>query len=207
MRRFFLRLRVGFQDVAGPLPGLAPAVEFAADGLVGETRPGPAEEFLPQQGHGPIHRPVPASLRRGGQELPEQGPRRPGPGAGAARARRVVQGGGVVVAAVVRHPVVDGPSRHPQRPGHPGHGLPPVDAEDGEQAAVDAGLAGVPQLAPQALALCRSQLHTRIVHGLSPPREHHTRLGSTVQKLLRTCLATNHCSPPTWLDLSKAPIS
>jgi hypothetical protein len=63
--------------------------------------------------------------------------------------------------------------------------------------AIDASFAGTSQFAPQATPLSSRQLHTRLVHDMPPRREQHTRPGSTVQKLLRTCLGAGRCDRRT----------
>lgn len=72
---------------------------------------------------------------------------------GPSRAGAFLQGGGVVVAQVGGQPVVDGAGRHPQPGRDRSDGLSRGDFEDGQGAAVDAGLLRGVQLPLQVASL------------------------------------------------------
>jgi hypothetical protein len=153
MRRFFLALGVRLEVVARPLPDVIAAPQRPADGVVGGALVGDEFEYLAQQGHRPAGGRVAEVLGRDGEEGFEQvflvliEQRLP------AAARFVGQRGGVAVAQVRRDPAVDALAGDTEHAGDVRSGAPEVELQDGEGAAVEAGIRGVGELTAEPLPL------------------------------------------------------
>jgi len=146
MRRFFLALGVGVEDVARPLPGVAQVTQPPADRRLGEARPTPALQVLLQQRDGPFDRPVAEVIRPPLERGGEVGPEFVRPRAGVIAPTPVRQGGRVARLVVARDPVVDAHPAGAEHPGDLGDGSPGGRLRDGPGAAKEPGVGGVAQL-------------------------------------------------------------
>jgi hypothetical protein len=124
------------------------------------------------------------------QEFEQPGTLLLGQPVGSARAVPVAQGVGGMALEVGLDPVVDNAGSHPQAASDTGGGLPLGNFEDGQGAAIHAGIVGVPELAFQTTPLPGSQ--GQGLHGWPPSSAMElTKNRSCVKRLLRFCLVRN----------------
>jgi hypothetical protein len=168
MRLFFPpQLRVGVEDVARPLPDVVQLVQLAADGVVGGAPARLAPDLLLEQGHGPGRGWVAEALGRAAEQPQQQVVGVLSQERRAARPVGVSQGGRVVGQGVGTDPVVDALSRYAQHGRDVGRRPTTVELQDGKGAAVQAGITGLRELAPQPAPLVRGQL--QLAHGTVLP--------------------------------------
>jgi hypothetical protein len=158
MRLFFPpQLRVGVQGVAGPLPGVVQLVQLAADGVVGGSQPRPALDLFLEQGHRPGRVRVAEILGRAAEQAGEQALGVLAQQRGPPWPIRVGQGDRVERIGVGGDPVGDALASHAEHGGDVGGRAAPVELQDGQRAAVEAGVGGLGQLPPQAPSLVIGQ--------------------------------------------------
>ncbi len=166
MRRFFLALRVGRQDVARPLPGVLQLMELTADRSLGDALVLPVLQVLLEQGHGPLHRLI-TEVRRpppqGGGEgrLEVLGPQR-----GTVAPALVGQCGWVARLAIAVDPVVDANPAGAQEPGDVGNGPPGSRFQDRPGAAKQARIRGASELLFEPMLLGGGD--SEVTHGAPP---------------------------------------
>ena len=141
---FFPQLRIGVQGVARPLPGVVQPVQFAAQRVLGEVLAGTASQVFLKQADRPLGGSVVKVLRRLLEQLEQEGAALARQEAGPSRAVAVTQDSGVVPLAVRLDPKVDHTQSHPQASRHAGDGFALGDFEDGQGAAVDPSIEGLP---------------------------------------------------------------
>jgi hypothetical protein len=153
MRRFFLALRVGSQDVARALPHEAEPRKASPDRIVRRRRFGVRSQLLPKQGDGPIRGRGAEVLGRASQQRPQevfvirgQDPRTPG-------ADRVAQGGRIGLTGEVGCPVVDALPRHTEHRRDVGGGSTAVEFQHGQSPTIRMGVRCPLELTPKAEAL------------------------------------------------------
>jgi hypothetical protein len=153
MRRFFVALGVGVEDVARPLPDVPESVEHAPDGVIRGEHPRASLQLPLKQGCGPVRVRVSEFLRRSAHQRPEepfrrlgQEPRSPATGVVGQRPRAGVlsEGDG---------PVVDALPRYTEHIGALGGGPPPVEFQHGQGPAICTRLGGRLELSAEAAAL------------------------------------------------------
>jgi hypothetical protein len=154
-RRLFFppQLGIGVEGVARPLPGVVEPVQFAAQRVFGEVLAGAAPQLFSEQADRPLGGGVAEVLRRMPEQLEQTVAALVGQEARPSRAVAVAQDIGVMAPAVRLDPEVDSARRHPQAPGHAGDGLAVGNFEDGQGAAIDAGVEGLLELPFQAAPL------------------------------------------------------
>jgi hypothetical protein len=146
-------LGIGVEGVARPLPGVVEPVQFAAERVFGEQLAGAAPQVFLEQAHRPLGGRVAEALRRMPKQLQQAGAVLAGQEAGPSRAVAVAQDIGIMAPTVRLGPEVDSARRHPQASGHTGDGLTLGNFEDGQGAAIDAGIKGLLELPFQATPL------------------------------------------------------
>jgi hypothetical protein len=143
IHRFFPPgLGVRFQAVAGSLPTIPQPLQFAADRVCGGLQVGVLPQMFLEQGYGPDRGRVTLILRAAGEQFAKQVPLRLRQQRGPATPITVGQHHRVVFGGVRGKPVVDRSSGHSQLVRHRGDGLAGGDLQDGQGAAVDAGITG-----------------------------------------------------------------
>ena len=120
----------------------------------------------PEQRDRPLRREVTQFLGRPLQDFKQPGPALGPQQAGSARAILVVQGVGVVVLRVSPDPGIDDTGGHPQASSDGVDRLALSNFEQGQGAAIDASIAGVPKLSFQATPLPGSQAQDSVDSGL-----------------------------------------
>lgn len=128
-------------------------MQFAAQRVFGQVLAGAAAQRFLEQADRPRGGGVVEVLRRLLEQLEQAGAVRRGQEAGSSRPVAVAQDIGVMALAVRLDPEVDNARSHAQALGHAGDGLALGDFEDGQGAAIDAGIQGLPQLPFQATPL------------------------------------------------------
>jgi hypothetical protein len=145
MRLFFPPpFGVGVEGVARPLPGVVQLVQLVAEGVPGGVLAGAAPQVSLKQADRPRGGRVVEVLRRMLEQLEQEGAVLLGQEAGPSRPVPVAQDIGVVALAVGLDPEVDRARSHPQALSHAGDGFALGDFEDGQGAAIDPGIKGLP---------------------------------------------------------------
>ena len=154
MRLFFPPpLRIGVEDVARPLPAVVQLVQLAADGVGRGPLAHLTLQLLLEQGHRPGGGWVVEVLGRAAEQSLEPGLGVLGQKRWATRAVGISQGGWVVGKAVGSDPVVNALGGHAGHLSDVGGRAATVKLQDGQSAAVQVGVSGVCELAPQTLPL------------------------------------------------------
>jgi hypothetical protein len=150
-------LGIGIEGVTRPLPGVVEPVQFAAQRVFGEVLARAAPQVFLKQADRPLGGRVVEVLRRMLEQRKQAGAVLVGQEAGPSRPVAVAQVIGVIALAVSLHPEVNDARRHPQASSHAGDGLALGDFEDGQGAAIDAGIEGFLELPFQVMPLPGSQ--------------------------------------------------
>lgn len=153
MRRFFLALGVGVQDVARSLPDVPEPVEQTSDGVIRREDPGAVLQLAPEQGDGPVRIRVSTSLW-GLLHQGSEGPlRRLGQEARTSAPGVVGQRSGVEVPSEGGGPVVDALPGHAEHGGDVGGRATSIEFQHGQCPPVGAGVGGGPELLTETTAL------------------------------------------------------
>lgn len=145
MRLFFPPpFGVGVEGVAWPLPNVFQLVQFVAKCVLGGVLAGAVSQVFLKQADRPRGGRVVEVLRRMLEQLEQEGTVLLGQEAGPSRTVAVAQDLGVVALTVRLDPEVDRARSHPQVLSHAGDGFTLGDFEDGQGAAIDPGIKGLP---------------------------------------------------------------
>jgi hypothetical protein len=153
MRRFFVALGVGVEDVARPLPDVPEPVEHAPDGVVRREQARAPVQLQLKQRRGPIRVRVSELLGRLLHQGPEEPFRRFGQEARAPATGVVGQRSRGVVASERGGPVVDALPRHAEHLGDLGGGPASVEFQHGQCPAIRTRLGDRLELSEEATAL------------------------------------------------------
>jgi hypothetical protein len=158
MRRFFLALGIGVQDVPRPLPDVPQPMEAAADRLVrGQQARAPPQLPL-EQGDRPVRVRVVELLGGAGHQGPQDALRLLEQRRRAATAMTIGQDRRVGVAGEGGGPVVDALPGHPEHRGDVSGGAPTIKFQHGQSPSIGAGVLGRLELSAEATALPGLQL-------------------------------------------------
>jgi hypothetical protein len=145
MRLFFSPpLGVGVEGVARPFPGVVHLVQLVAKRVLRGVLAGAASQVFLKQADRPLGGRVVEVLRRMLEQLKQEGAVLLGQEAGPSGTVAVAQDIGVVALTVHLNPEVDHARSHPQASSHAGDGFALGDFEDGQGAAIDPGVKGLP---------------------------------------------------------------
>jgi hypothetical protein len=145
MRLFFSpQLGVGVEGVARPFPGVVHLVQFVAKRVLRGVLAGAASQVFLKQADRPLGGRVVEVLRRMLEQLKQEGAVLLGQEAGPSGTVAVAQDIGVMALTVRLNPEVDHARSHPQASSHAGDGFALGGFEDGQGAAIDPGVKGLP---------------------------------------------------------------